>query len=70
MNLQTIMSAWPWVRRAWRLLPPQGRIVALVLVAVAGFAASWMGSRESAEVRAREQRTGTPAHQQRADTPS
>jgi hypothetical protein len=48
---QTILSALPWVRRGWRMLPPQARPV--VLVAVAGVALwyAWKGRQQLTDMR-------------------
>jgi hypothetical protein len=59
VNLQAALSALPWVRRLWKFLPPQGRIVLLLVVAVAAFLYSRQGGREAAEIDLREERAGT-----------
>jgi hypothetical protein len=59
VNVQAIMSALPWARRVWKLLPPQGRIVVLLLAAVAGFIYARQGSHEVQEAHARAERAGT-----------
>jgi hypothetical protein len=59
MNLRAAMSAVPWVRRLWKFLPPQGRIVLLIVVAVAAFVYSRQGSQEAVEANLRAERAGT-----------
>ena len=36
MNPQAIIAAVPWLRRIWKLTPPQLRVPLLLLVAVVG----------------------------------
>ena len=36
MNPQALLSALPWVRRAWRMMPPALRAPALLVAAAAG----------------------------------
>lgn len=36
MNPQAIIAAVPWLRRLWKLAPPQLRVPLLVLVAIVG----------------------------------
>ena len=43
----------------WKLLPPQGRIVVLLLAAVAGFIYARQGSHEVQQAHARAERAGT-----------
>jgi hypothetical protein len=64
VNLQAIMSALPWVRRLWKILPPQGRIVVLILAAVAAFVYSRQGSQEVAEAKQRLERAGSVGEEQ------
>lgn len=58
MNLSALMSALPWAKRVWKVLPPQGRIVVLVLAAVAGVIYARSGSKELDEARERAERAG------------
>jgi cytoskeletal protein RodZ len=36
MNPQTLLSALPWARRAWKMMPPALRVPALLVVAGLG----------------------------------
>jgi hypothetical protein len=36
MNPQALLSALPWVRRAWRMMPPALRVPVLLVAAAAG----------------------------------
>jgi hypothetical protein len=64
VNLQAIMSALPWVRRLWKVLPPQGRIVVLILAAIAAFVYASRSSQEVAEAKQRLERAGTVVEEQ------
>ncbi len=48
MNPQMLLSALPWVRRAWRAMPPAMRVPALLIVAAG---AGWYAMQNREELR-------------------
>jgi hypothetical protein len=61
VNLQALMSALPWAKRVWKVLPPQGRILVLILAAIASMVYAMRSSKELDEVQERGERAGTAA---------
>jgi hypothetical protein len=61
VNLQALMSALPWAKRVWKVLPPQGRILVLILAAIASLVYAMRSSKELDDVQARAERAGTTA---------
>jgi hypothetical protein len=59
VNLSALMSALPWAKRVWKVLPPQGRIVVLLLAAIASLVYAVKSSRELDEVQERAERAGS-----------
>jgi hypothetical protein len=47
VNPQAIMAAVPWLRRIWRLTPPQLRVPLLLIVALVGVIQFVLGRRQS-----------------------
>lgn len=56
MNPRAIMSAVPWVRRAWRMLPPALRVPVLLVGAAAGAWYALESRRDLQRLRARDRR--------------
>ncbi|MTV24556.1 hypothetical protein FTX61_03865 [Nitriliruptoraceae bacterium ZYF776] len=56
MNPQAIIAALPWVRRGWRLLPPQARPFVLVVGAGVAIWYAVSGNKELAELRRKDER--------------
>ena len=55
MNPQAIMSAIPWARRAWRLMPTTLRVPLLLTGAAAGIWYALEGWRELQQLKARDE---------------
>lgn len=47
MNPQAIMAAVPWLRRIWKLTPPQLRVPLLLIVAAVGIVQFVQGRKPS-----------------------
>jgi hypothetical protein len=47
VNPQAILAAVPWLRRIWRLTPPQLRVPLLLIVALVGVIQFVLGRRQS-----------------------
>lgn len=50
MNPQAIMSALPWLRRIWKMLPPPARVPVLLVAAAIGVW-QWWAAREDGQER-------------------
>lgn len=61
MDPQTIIAALPWVRRGWKLLPPQARPFVLVIAAGIGIWYAVSGREQLAEARDRNEGEAAPA---------
>ena len=61
MNFQAILSALPWVKRVWKILPPPARVVVLILAAIGGFLYSRQGRVEAAQAHELAERAGSAA---------
>lgn len=48
MNPQAIIAALPWLRRLWRIVPPQFRVPLLLIAAVIGIVQFIQGRNEGA----------------------
>jgi hypothetical protein len=49
VNPQAILAAVPWLRRIWRITPPQLRVPLLLLVAVVGIVQFVQGRRREGD---------------------
>jgi hypothetical protein len=58
VNPQALMSAIPWVRRVWKVMPPALRAPLLLVGAAAGVWYALEGRRELQEIKEREAREG------------